>query len=500
MNYQKTNLLIQVIYLIPILVYALAVAFCFYRDDRIQRQLRPPLGDRGRYRPHGLSVSMILPPMLLLGVLLSLIRGSATFTRKVLSPVWLDLFLHISLCYSLIAPVQPILRRHFSARACAALWIMPGMTFLFRAVPSIIPTLVTIRIPYMVTKVLPIIWLTGFIGIVCWKVIDHLLFRKKIMWTAAPIKYGPIHTQWVNAQKDVGLSKPTYPLYVSNDVSTPFSIGFFRKTIRVILPKKDYAPEELELIFHHELVHIGRKDSGIKFTMLFFAAILWFNPLMWYALRSSNDDLELSCDETVLLNQPDSVRQKYGRLLLSTAGESRGFTTNLSASARSMAYRLRNSLNSRKRMLGSFLIAGLFLLFSATHGAVSFAAESGSLTDMIVDVSGTTVSNLRIFNVTIYYEDGTETKYHCTDVQAFLEILDEITVYRIPGKAVTESQIKIRQMIIQVSANRSTFTVALYGKDALIHIGMGRQFNIFEYIMEEEIPWDLIIGYLTPAK
>ena len=44
-------------------------------------------------------------------------------------------------------------------------------------------------------------------------------------------------------------------------------------------------------------------------------------------MRKSADDFELSCDESVLLAQPQPVRRQYAELLLKTAGDERGFTT-----------------------------------------------------------------------------------------------------------------------------------------------------------------------------
>ena len=63
---------------------------------------------------------------------------------------------------------------------------------------------------------------------------------------------------------------------------------------------------------------------------------------MWMAMERSAQDMELSCDETVLLEADDVTRRRYAGLLLATAGDSRGFTTCLSASASALRYRLRN--------------------------------------------------------------------------------------------------------------------------------------------------------------
>ena len=55
--------------------------------------------------------------------------------------------------------------------------------------------------------------------------------------------------------------------------------------------------EELKLILKHEIVHIAREDSWSKFFLVFCTAMYWFNPLMWYAMKKSAEDMELSCDD-----------------------------------------------------------------------------------------------------------------------------------------------------------------------------------------------------------
>ena len=56
-------------------------------------------------------------------------------------------------------------------------------------------------------------------------------------------------------------------------------------------------------------------------------AMCWFDPPDVGRHAQSADDFELSCDESVLLAQPQPVRRQYAELLLKTAGDERGFTT-----------------------------------------------------------------------------------------------------------------------------------------------------------------------------
>ena len=78
-------------------------------------------------------------------------------------------------------------------------------------------------------------------------------------------------------------------------------------------------------------------------------ALGWFHPLVWLAVKKAEEDLELSCDEIVLKDADLSTRKKYAELLLSIAGDGRGYTTCLSASAKTLSYRLKATVSARER-------------------------------------------------------------------------------------------------------------------------------------------------------
>ena len=133
-------------------------------------------------------------------------------------------------------------------------------------------------------------------------------------------------------------------------------------------------------MLRHEIIHICRGDPSSKFFMAFCTAMCWFNPLMWVAMRKSADDFELSCDETVLLDEPQPVRREYAELLLSTAGDERGFTTCLSATANALRYRLKNIMTPGKKRTGAILVGLTFavLALCTGHMALAYDAQPGT--------------------------------------------------------------------------------------------------------------------------
>ncbi|MEM6793377.1 MAG: M56 family metallopeptidase, partial [Acidobacteriota bacterium] len=66
----------------------------------------------------------------------------------------------------------------------------------------------------------------------------------------------------------------------------------------------------------HELAHLRRLDSIWLLVAQILAAVHWFNPLIWLALRRFRSDLEMACDATVLTRLAAEDRRGYGRTLL----------------------------------------------------------------------------------------------------------------------------------------------------------------------------------------
>ena len=286
-------------------------------------------------------------------------------------------FLHIAVYYILLLLIMPLLRRRIRPRTCAMLWSLPTYSFLFLVTLPLLALdipLLTIPIPYPPPKFLSILWAAGFAGVLMWKIGGHLIFSRQILRGAVPVPdpdvqeilTEEIQNNWARVRE------PRVLLVRSPAVSTPLSLRPFLGRMRIVLPQRDFTPEEYHLILRHELVHISRNDAGIKFALMLISAVCWFLPPLWLVPRKSAEDQELSCDESMLLNEEEPTRQEYARLLLRTAGDDRGFSTCLSAAASTLRYRLRAVTDIRPRPTGAPAVAILsFFLFLAC-GFVTF--------------------------------------------------------------------------------------------------------------------------------
>jgi len=404
----------------------MGVIFFRYDDERDSQNMGS--GSR-RYTPY-ISGSVLPGCLLVMAVTATILAGAAQAARLTLSMCF-GIFLHISLYYMVLLTSLPLLRRYISARACAMLWMIPNYLYLtiHGAMELPGPGLV-IFAPEKLVWVLFTVWLVGMIVVLLWKMAEHLVFRRRVLADSAPVTDPEILAVWEKCLQDARFQNPKFRLVTSPEVKTPLSIGLFFRTIRVILPERSYRGEELELILRHELVHIGREDAWSKFFLMFCTAMCWFNPLMWMAMGKSAEDIELSCDETVLLGADEDTRRRYAQLLLDTAGDERGFTTCLSASARAMRHRLKSVTKPGKRRGGAIAVGLVFFLLCITCGYTALAYDSATGAERIWSNGDPGQYSLG----TIYQQEDTyATTYEVVDEQAFFQYLSELTLYELTG-------------------------------------------------------------------
>ena len=374
--------------------------------------------------------------------------------------MFFSLFLHISVYYLILLALLPFLRRHFSATACAALWLIPNYLYLtqqsFMELPA--PAL-TLRLPMGTAGVLLAVWAAGAAAVMLFKIASHLRFRRQVLRAARPEEDPAVLAVWDAEVAAARFQKPKFRLVRSPAVASPLSIGLFERSTRVVLPEKEYSPEELALIFRHELVHIGRQDAWSKFFLAFCAAVCWFDPLMWLAMGKSADDLELSCDEAVLQNESDAGRRQYADLLLTTAGDGRGFTTCLSPGAKAMRYRLKSVVKPAKKFTGGVLVGAVFFVLCMTSGYVTLAFDAGTGADVLFDgqdPAACTIASAR------NWKDDSQQELLCLDVQGFAGFLAALPMEQLTGNySFTDGP---RETIIIWDTPRGTLSTVFYEK------------------------------------
>ena len=324
----------------------------------------------------------------------------------------------LSLYFLLLLLALPLLRRRFSARLCASLWLVPsfvgvGMnTFLnYRRVPSFV-----IPLREELLAALGWVWLAGFLLVFGGRVMGDRRFRRELLTGAYPEEDPEVLAIWREVLLAMDLPWEVR-LLRSPAARLPLSLREGRKKYATVLPERDYTEEELRFLFSHELHHLQRRDIDTKIFLAFCQGLCWFNPLVWLAAAKGSDDLELSCDEVVLAGQDERQRRDYARLLLQSAAEGRGFTTCLSARGKSLRYRLENVLKPRKRRSGTVLLAGVTLAVFLSWGTCAVSTRQGSLGELAFP------QGWESMEIEIHLENGDAPRRDCPEPERLLAYL-----------------------------------------------------------------------------
>lgn len=438
-----------------------------------------------KYRPY-LS-GYLLPMILLVLVCVSVVNSGIKRGLMMMFSLCFGIFLQICIYYLILILLLPLMRRFISARACAMLWLIPNYLYItFQSYMELSAPWFVITVSDRWAWVLLSVWLAGFFAVLLWKCAEHLYFRHKVLENAFPAADPEILCVWEQTIADACMKKPKFRLMISPWVTSPISIGLFSRSIRVVLPQRSYSREELELILRHEIIHIGREDAWSKFFLVFCTAICWFNPLMWAAMRRSAEDLELSCDETVLLGSDQDTRKKYAALLLDTSGDERGFTTCLSASAHAMRYRLKSIICQTKRRSGGLIVGAVFFILCMTSGYVTLAYGGNSGGDLIFSSAEASQYTLRSVSLA---EDDFHTIFGIHDPPAFNRYLSRLTLYQITGNYSFSEE---KRMVCLMDAPEGTLSIVL--SDHIIKLVplYGESSGTEKYYVAEGIDWDYL--------
>ncbi|MBQ6240680.1 MAG: M56 family metallopeptidase [Firmicutes bacterium] len=340
-----------------------------------------------------LVVPTVLFWILLVFLVLSLIHFGVRDGLAQFFGLTANVLLFLCVYFVLLLLLLPLLRQKISARACAILWLIPALLFwqaqvLIGLLP--LPRL-TIYVPRGVMPIVGAVWLAGFLIVGGYYLISHLVFSRRVRRTTTEERDEAILALWEAEREALNYRLPVKLL--RGDVSAPFSMGRAKWNRCTVLPNHAYTPDELVMIFRHELHHLQRCDVYTKVFFCLCNALGWFNPLVWIATRKAAEDLERSCDEIVTEDMDETGRKAYARLLLEAAAPAQGCTTCLSAAAGTLRYRMKSILHPKKRPLGAVLLMLAIFGCVMCFGLVSVSDEKGTFTSLLLP-SGTEITRI----------------------------------------------------------------------------------------------------------
>lgn len=372
-----------------------------------------------------------------------------------------DTFFFLNLYFLFLMLFLPLLRKYYTAKMCATLWLVP--IFLYYQ-PYIFYQLsqgkqiMVCYIPKEMIFLLLGIWLLGFAVFMLWQILSHVQFSRLLKKDAGEVEDPELRGSFEREKKKLNFSEGfTVELKYSNRIKTPLTVGMIQKNMVIYLPRREYTTEEAAFIFRHELCHIRRRDTHTKFFLRFCNAFGWMHPFAWIAVKRAEDDLELSCDELVLKDENAAGRRVYANLLLTDTGVSSGFTTCLSRRAKTLRYRMRETMQEKKKRRGLWILFLVMFLSCFFPGRMIFATDRTTLGEVL----GEHIHDIKEVTYTYSTDHGNQKKpKQAENREELLEYLSDLEIEKLIGDYEVPYQEEGLSIFLETKDQNYTFVIA----------------------------------------
>ena len=162
------------------------------------------------------------------------------------------------------------------------------------------------------------IWVVGIIILTARYIVDYHKAMRSITKYASPCGQHE-YTSLDAVKRDIGRSMKVSLCTVPN-ISVPFGIGIFRKTI--LLPQNNYTDRELYYILLHEYTHFLNRDIPVKMMVSVFCCIFWWNPVAYLLKADLEQTLEMKCDASVARHLDTQGKAAYLRTIVGVIKQS----------------------------------------------------------------------------------------------------------------------------------------------------------------------------------
>lgn len=249
------------------------------------------------------------------------------------------------------------------------------------------------------------LWLVGVVALSIYSILSFVRLKKKVD-TAVLLRDN---------------------IYQSENVASPFVLGVIKPKIYVPF---SLSGQDLDNVIAHEQAHIQRKDHFWKPLGFLVLTLHWFNPLMWVAFTLLCRDIELACDEKVVVELSNEQRANYSQTLLSCSVNRHTVTAcPLAFGEVGVKDRVKSVLNYKKP---AFWIITVALVLSVIT-AVCFLTNPQSVSDDLLPfIDGQIMEHHRSeytdnnFPVVSYKEVGVEKTLNKTTVYMWV-LYDEFS-------------------------------------------------------------------------
>lgn len=166
-----------------------------------------------------------------------------------------------------------------------------------------------------IKTILIIIWIGGILILISFAVISYYkLFKIRndmiCRYSRESVNILENCLRLLNIRRNIEI------LVVSN-ISSPALYGVIKP--RILIPQNIFnnvSDDELRYIILHELCHYKRKDVLLTLIIYLLKVVYWFNPIIFFALNTMQEDLEIACDNMVVSKLNKKERLYYGYTII----------------------------------------------------------------------------------------------------------------------------------------------------------------------------------------
>lgn len=247
--------------------------------------------------------------------------------------------------------------------------------------------------------------------------------------------------------------KKEIKIYISNLITSPLTIGFFKPIILVPLASINLlSTQQMEAVLLHELAHIKRLDYLLNLLLSFIEVILFFNPFTKLISIQTQNERENACDDWVLQFKYNSTL--YAEALLKLAV----LHNNISSLSLYATHKKNNVVSRVRRMTNNNyapifnykknLLILLFLSFSFAS-IVYFLNYKNGKTKTIVDKE---ISNENKNNIQVYLQP--------ISLNADNPIFNPLSLFKKPLQAEISKSIANAEKKVNISVNKTSNAIA----------------------------------------
>lgn len=139
----------------------------------------------------------------------------------------------------------------------------------------------------------------------------------RLLRAATPLTSIEWRARLERAARAAGLERPVR-LVMSPRVRVPMTWGVRRPVLALPADASQWEPSHLHAALVHELSHVAAGDAAWAIVARVTCALAWFHPASWWLAARHAAEVELACDERVLLG--GVRRSDYAELLASVHG------------------------------------------------------------------------------------------------------------------------------------------------------------------------------------